>query len=166
VELRVASLETGESTTYAGALPKARQGRISPNGRWVAYASDVTGRLEIYVDGFPAGGSPRRISLEGGQQPLWRADGRELFYITPERQVVAMPIRIDGPSLASGAPIELFEVPRGELLGDRTYAVSRDGDRILLNLETIHNARTAVTAATVVTNWRRWLERGNESTDR
>ena len=157
VELWVASVATGESAPYVTSLARAQQGRFSPDGRWVAYASDARGQFDIYVDSFPTAGRPQRISTGGGQQPLWRQNGRELFYMTASRHVMAVPVRSDRAAFSAGPPVPLFEVPRGELLDSRTYAVSPDGERVLLNLQTNQSAQSAGMTATVVTNWRRTM---------
>ena len=60
------------------------QGQISPDGRWIAYASDETGRWEIYIQSFPEPGAKQTVSVAGGAQPQWRADGRELFYVAAD----------------------------------------------------------------------------------
>ena len=74
--------------------------QFSPDGRWVAYASNESGRDEIYVRPFPSSAqSVWQISQNGGNQPRWRADGRELFFITPDRKLMAVDIKIGGSAL-------------------------------------------------------------------
>lgn len=67
-----------------------QQAQFSPNGKWIAYTSDVSGRPEVYVQPFPASAGPLRVSTGGGAQPQWRRDGRELFYIAPDRKLMAV----------------------------------------------------------------------------
>ena len=74
-------------------------GRFSPNGRWVAYISNETGKFEVYVQSFPAKGDKIPISTEGGGQPQWRADGRELYYYTPGRKLMAVEVGRGGLDL-------------------------------------------------------------------
>ena len=63
-------------------------GKFSPDGRWVAYVSDENGRPEVYVQSFPTSGGKWLISTQGGTEPLWRADGKELFYIAGDRKLM------------------------------------------------------------------------------
>ena len=83
------------------------QGALSPDGRWVAYASDESGAFEVYVQSFPGGGSKRPVSSGGGAEPRWRADGRELFYVSADRRLMAVPTTI-GPEFEAGKPDALF----------------------------------------------------------
>ena len=104
---------------------------FSPDGRWLAYASTETGRSEIYVQAFPGGGSKRQISNDGGAEPLWSADGEELFYRAGNRMMVVM--LEDTPSFSASRPRVLFE-DRFERLpwNERNYDVSPDGERFLM----------------------------------
>ena len=70
------------------------QGEFSPDGRWLAYASNESGRYEIYVQTFPVTGGKWQISVAGGLQPRWRRDGQELFYVAPDNRLMAAPIRV------------------------------------------------------------------------
>ncbi|HKO60355.1 MAG TPA: protein kinase [Pyrinomonadaceae bacterium] len=109
--------------------------QFSPNGRFVAYASDESGRAEIYVQTFPATGGKWQISNGGGDQPQWRGDGKELFYVAPDKTLMAVPIA-SADSLEPGAPGPLFStrVQSGSLTGDRNhFMVTADGQRFLVN---------------------------------
>ena len=68
------------------------QGRLSPDGRWLAYVSDETGRNEVFVAAFPSGRGKRAVSIGGGTFPQWRADGREVFYVSAVQQLMAVPV--------------------------------------------------------------------------
>jgi Tol biopolymer transport system component len=109
------------------------QPRLSPNGRWLAYASDETGTWEVYVRGFE--GTPGRwqISRGGGTQPVWRTDGRELFYVGLGGVLNA--VTIDDRTLSPSTLQPLFQTTLPNVLAPfRTaYAVSPDGQRFLLN---------------------------------
>ena len=70
------------------------QGQFSPDGRWLAYASNESGRYEIYVRTFPEAGGKWQVSAAGGMQPRWRRDGRELFYVAPDTRLMAVPLRL------------------------------------------------------------------------
>jgi dipeptidyl aminopeptidase/acylaminoacyl peptidase len=105
-------------------------GRLSPDGRWLAYTSDESGRLEVYVRPFLRPGGAQLISTRGGMQPVWRrTDGNELFYLSPERRVMSVSVQSDASTFRASVPRALFDEPVG---GD-SYAVSRDGQRFLIN---------------------------------
>jgi Tol biopolymer transport system component len=109
------------------------QPRLSPNGRWLAYASDETGTWEVYVRGFGGTQGRSQISRGGGTQPLWRSDGRELFYVGLGGVLNA--VAIDERTLSSATPQPLFQTTLPNVLAPfRTaYSVSPDGQRFLLN---------------------------------
>jgi len=116
--------------------------QVSPDGRWVAYVSDETGRLEVYVQSFPTGGVKRLISNDGGTRPRWGRDSRELFY---QNRGKTMAVTIDSRSeLAIGTPRELFSGPYGG------YDVSRDGRFVMVHLG---NPDAGSTHITLVQNW-------------
>jgi Tol biopolymer transport system component len=107
------------------------QGQFSPDGRWMAYVSDESGRQQVYVQSSPRLAGQRQISTEGGTLPRWRRDGKELFYLAPDRRLMAVSVKT-GVAFEADAPRALFqtELNTGEL---HTYAVSADGHRFLLN---------------------------------
>lgn len=106
-------------------------GDVSPDGRWIAYTSNESGRREVWIESFPEPGSRRRVSAAGGEMPAWRSDGRELFYVDGEERLVAVPIPADSP-LSFGTGTVLFSAPlRVHMM--RQYDVSADGQRFLLN---------------------------------
>jgi eukaryotic-like serine/threonine-protein kinase len=80
---------------------------FSPDGRWLAYASDVSGRMEVYVQAFPKSGNVIRVSSSGGSEPHWRRDSRELFYMGADRMVMAVPVVL-GTSFQASSPLALF----------------------------------------------------------
>src|SRR5262249_45170479 len=82
--------------------------RISPDGRWFTYASDESGHEEVYVQSFPKLGSKVLVSVGGGAQPIWRGDGRELYYLSPGGKLMAVPVRL-GAEFRAGAPEPLFD---------------------------------------------------------
>ena len=131
-------------------------GVFSPDGRWVAYCSDESGRYEVYVESFPERGGKRQISYTGGSGPRWRGDGKELYYQSPGGRLMTMAVT-DGASLAVGAPVALFEFRPSSSLIAPFYSVSRDGQRFLLStiVETEPNA-----PLTVVVNWAAEINRG------
>jgi Tol biopolymer transport system component len=127
-------------------------GRFAPRGPWFAYASNETGRLEVYVDRFPGLGAKRLVSTTGGRWPRWARDGRELFYISPDAQLMAVAIAATRDRLDVGAPRPLFAVrPRAPVRLDAyPYDVSPDGQRFVVNA-VIED--TTATAITLVLNW-------------
>jgi Tol biopolymer transport system component len=114
-----------------------RDAQFSPDGTWIAYQSNESGQHEVYVQAFAAGGERLRISTTGGVQARWRADGRELFYLTHQGQLMAVPMAPgnDGRSLRPGAPGPLFEASVGATQGIalHSYLVAPDGQRFLLD---------------------------------
>ncbi len=127
---------TGERRPFAFAHTEFSeiQGVFSPDGRWIAYVSDESGTAEIYVAPFPGPGAKRVISTRqsgagSGGVPVWRPDGREIFYIAPDRSLMAATVTLRGTTLEAGLPRALF----GPILavGGRNYAVSADGQRFL-----------------------------------
>jgi Tol biopolymer transport system component len=105
------------------------QARFSPNARWIAYASDESGRFEVYVRPFPAANEQWKVSGAGGMQPEWRRDGKELFYIAADRKLMTVPVTIDGGGFSAGVPHALFDVDIAELSAPypTEYTVSADG---------------------------------------
>ncbi|MDQ5870866.1 MAG: protein kinase [Acidobacteriota bacterium] len=128
-----------------------RSGQFSPDGRWVAYTSQHTGRDEVYVTSFPSGGTRWQVSGGGGTQPRWKSDGRELFFVSADNDLTVA--SVDG----SGARFEVKEVrplfrvnmfsgPRFGLYG---YDVAVDGKRFLVN----DAGETSVPRVALVVNW-------------
>jgi eukaryotic-like serine/threonine-protein kinase len=101
--------------------------RFSPDGRWIAYQSDESGDPAIYVALTEGGGQKRRLSPAAGMHPTWRADGRELYYATPDGFIMAIPVTL-GASWTGGPPDPLFRLDK-EI---ETYDVSPDGSRFLI----------------------------------
>jgi hypothetical protein len=130
-------------------------GQFSPDGRWVAYQSNESGRAEVYVQPFPGPGARIPISTHGGAQMRWRRDGKELFYLALDGRLMAVPIR-PGPhaALEPGEPVPLFaaRVGEGPLQSgyNPSYDISPDGQRFLMRPIT---ADAHVPAITVILNW-------------
>jgi eukaryotic-like serine/threonine-protein kinase len=104
---------------------------FSPDARWVAYNSDETGRMEIYVAPFPGPGGKRQVSTAGGMFPRWRGDGKELFYLAANNRLMATEVDGTGAALDVGTTRPLFEA---HLTGPGYfYAVTPDGQRFLIN---------------------------------
>jgi serine/threonine-protein kinase len=124
--------------------------RFSPDGRWLAYISDESGRFEIYVQPYPGPGGKWQISTEGGAEPVWNPNGRELFYRSGDK-MMAVDIATQ-PSFASGKPRMLFEGQYSPAPGTTpNYDVSPDGQRFLMIKPS--EAGEAPTQINVVLNW-------------
>ncbi len=126
--------------------------RFAPSGRWIAYESDESGKKEVYVRSFPASGAKWQVSAGGGSQPRFTRDGKELFYVSADRKIMAVQVKTDGASFESGAPRALFETHillKEERPGNQ-YAVASDGQRFLIN-STIPAA--GASPISVVVNW-------------
>ena len=127
----------------------------SPDGRYVAYAGDETGRFEIYVRPFPGPGPKRQLTTEGGEEPVWSRDGRELFYRSGQRLMV-IPVATS-PPFQSGRPRLVFEgrFVQGDP-GLPAYDVSPDGRRFLM-MKNEHEAQRR--ELRVILNWFEDLKR-------
>jgi eukaryotic-like serine/threonine-protein kinase len=130
-------------------------GRFSPDGHWIVYASDESGRAEIYVRPFSlnpgaAAASKWLISQNGGVHPRWRADGKELYYLAPDGTLMAVDVGAS-PSLRVGVPKALFRAPlqSAQSFESPAWDVTKDGRRFLFTAVTKQSER----AFTVVLNW-------------
>jgi serine/threonine protein kinase len=133
--------------------------QISPDGKWLAYGSNETGAFEIYVAGLDQKLRKTPISSGGGTEPTWRQDGRELFYLSADRQLMAVPIT-SGDEFKAGTPRALFQTAVSPLVNSsytrNQYVMTPDGQRFLMNEPT---TRGALAAITVVVNWPATLTR-------
>ena len=128
---------------------------LSPDGRWLAYASDETGRYEVYVQSFPVPGRRVQISPGGGSEPRWRGDGKELFFISADSKMMAVPIH-SGATLVAGNAKVLFNTRTLPPSVYRTnYDVSQDGQRFLMKSVAGDAAPHSIT---VLVNWRAALK--------
>jgi Tol biopolymer transport system component len=125
-------IETFLQTNFIEAQPC-----VSPNGRWVAYISNETGQFEVYVQTFPVASSKLLVSVGGGSQPRWRADGRELYYYAPNRKLMAVEVNGEGPTFTVGIARPLFEIRvfgtvDQSFPGNGYYTTTRNGNRFLV----------------------------------
>jgi Tol biopolymer transport system component len=129
------------------------EARLSPDGKWLAYTTDRSGRFEVEVRSFPVPGAKHPISLEGGAFPRWRADGRELYYLSADSHLMAVAVRPGDPPVF-GPPERLFEVhlvahqDRGNF-AQYEYDVNADGSRFLINRQIAEPS----SSMTIVLNW-------------
>jgi serine/threonine protein kinase len=125
--------------------------RFSPDGHFVAYTSDEAGRSEVYVQTFPQSASKWVVSTNGGAQPRWRRDGKEIFFMSPDRKLMAADVKIEGANLEVGVPKVLFQTGVISYPNPRNvYDVSADGQRFVIITPPEENSSTPIT---VVTNW-------------
>ena len=128
-------------------------GVFSPDGHWVAYESDESGRPEVYVQAFPLTNQKVRISTGGGTDAVWSKNGGELFYLAADRNLMAVPYRATPTTFEPGAGKALFPVP-GNVVR-RSYAVTSDGRRFLIGKPLDDNISEPIT---VVLNWQEELK--------
>ena len=131
-----------------------RDPQFSPDGKWIAYESDESGRFEIYVQPFPGPGPKWPVSTAGGAQVRWPRSGGELFYIALDNRLMVVSIRLDAErqTVSAGAPVPLFTTNVGGAVTVRRqqYVVSSDGQRFLMN--TVKD-QASTSPLTVVQNW-------------
>lgn len=136
------------------------QAQVSPDGKWMAYASNESGIFEVYVKPFPSGPGRWKISTAGGDQPRWRNDSRELYYRAPgapNSRIIAVPVKAGTDrSFSAGEPQFLFEhrfVPFAENLNRWSYSVIPDGQRFL-----VLSKPDSQEAVHVISNWTQTIE--------
>jgi serine/threonine protein kinase len=133
-----------------------QRGQFSPDGKWIAYQSDESGRHEIYLRAFPGPGNEWPVSTNGGTQVRWRQDGKEVFYVSLDGRLMAVPMRLASNTTAPdvGAPVALFAPPLGGAVQQadfrHQYMVSSDGQRFL-----VATAMEGVDSPiTIIVNWK------------
>ena len=151
-ELWSLTLPEMKSAAFLKTPSTLKNAHYSPDGKWVAYASNESGKWEVYVTSFPAAQGKWQVSSGGGEQPRWRGDGKELFYLSSNGKVMSAPLT-EGANFDVGAPVPLFQANPREPVGTSEqlfYDVSRDGQRFLINTEV---KQTEVEPMTVILNW-------------
>lgn len=133
-----------------------RDAQLSPNGQWIAYSSNESGKFELYVQTFPPSGGKWQVSNTGGDEPQWRRDGHELFYLAGDSRLMAVDVKTEASSFQAGIPKPLFELRQAPVVRRNHYVVAANGERFLaiLPLE-----ETPSSPITVVTNWAAGLKR-------
>ena len=154
LELMVLPLEPrGKPTVFLATPFHEAHGQFSPDGRWVSYTSNESGREEVYVRPFPSGDEKWQVSADGGDQAFWKADGTEIYYLSQQQKIVAVPVDRRGPGISFGAPHALFpvRVPTWNVTLSRSgYVPAHDGTRFLVN-EVAEGAQRS--PILVTTNW-------------
>ncbi|HWZ83230.1 MAG TPA: protein kinase [Terriglobales bacterium] len=126
--------------------------QFSPDDRWVAYTSNESGTTEVYVAPFPGGNGKWQVSHGGATEPRWRKDGKELFFLSQDSKMMAVPVSLGG-SFESGSPVALFQTHRRQAISSQdtySYDVSADGQRFLIATQ-VDESTTA--PLTVLLNW-------------
>ena len=139
---------TGGKPAYAYASTGARErdGRVSPNGRWMAFTSDEAGAIQVYVDTFPQPTGKRQVSANGATRPVWSRNGKELYYVTLDNKLMAVPVKEEA-TFDWDAPKPLFDLPMSDAYA---YDVHPDG-RFLVPVPVA--SRTTNTPITMVLDW-------------
>jgi eukaryotic-like serine/threonine-protein kinase len=150
-----------KATPYLQSEFSETQARFSPDGRWVAYTSNESGNFQVYVQSFPASGGKWQISTDGGGQPQWHGEGKELFFLSPDKKLMVVEVNGAESTFKAGVPKALFEartIPTVPFYGFNAsyYAVSGNGQRFLVS--TLAGESTP-TPLTVVLNWTAGIER-------
>ena len=142
---------TGERKPVSAGFPRVyshSQATISPDGKYLAFSSGDSGRTNVYVQAMPPNIGKWQISVDGGSQPRWRRDGKELFFLSQDAEVMAVDVN-PGVTLMAGIPHELFRGSPFSMAG-RRYDVSADGQRFLMYLPSSAGGNAPIT---VVMNW-------------
>jgi Tol biopolymer transport system component len=131
-----------------GAVCSPAQGTADP--KWIAYTSDESGREEVYIQSLPKAGTKLQVSPAGGSQAQWRSDAKELYYLAPNGDLMAVDIKIS-PKLEAGLPRRMFRISSRiiSMPPSSNYAPSRDGERFLVSRPIAGTAPSI----SVVTNW-------------
>ncbi|HUQ49292.1 MAG TPA: protein kinase [Terriglobales bacterium] len=127
--------------------------RFSPNGRWLAYTSDESGRLEVYVTRFNGPRGRWQVSTNTGSFPNWRRDGKEMYFMDPQGAIYAVPINETGETINVGTPERLFQASVSAV--GVSYDVTADGKKFLVNI----SPEQEQTALVLVTNWQAELKK-------
>jgi Tol biopolymer transport system component len=142
---------TGERKPFPVAKTRFSElfGSFSPDGRYVAYFSNESGQMEIYVQEFPEARNKWQVSTKGGSEPFWSGDGREIFYRTPDAKVMSVPVKTTG-GFEAGVPQPLFQTRFANVIARGHFRPTPDGQRFLV-LAPLRQETTPPT--TVVLNW-------------
>ena len=122
-----------------------RRGRFSPDGKWIAYESNFSGRFEVYVQRFPPTAERVQVSVDGGGSAYWRNDGKELFFSAPDQSVMSVAIT-PGDTFQASAPLKLFDVPG--IINNGRFVVMPDGQQFLVPVQQPESS-----SISVVVNW-------------
>jgi Tol biopolymer transport system component len=144
-KIRVLDRETGEARDWLATEAVEDEARFSPDGRWIAYVSAESGRTEVYIDRFPDRGERFRVSTDGGSWPRWRADGKELFWVSDTNHMMAVTLDMDSDRNPIGTPQQLFSTR----LRRSYFEPTADGERFLL----LQRIEPEIDSITLIQNW-------------
>ena len=125
----------GHSTPFLSGNGSQTNGQFSPDGKWVAYASDESGSWEIYVTTYPGAAGKWQVSRAGGTEPRWSHDGKEIFFLAP-KGILSVASVDTRAGFSSGTPTALFQTrarPTMSTTDFFSYDISKDGSRVLVN---------------------------------
>jgi hypothetical protein len=134
-------------------------GQVSPDGRWISYRSDESGRNEIYISSFPKPAGKLQVSIAGGVTPRWRHDGKELYYLAPDKKLMAVELKNIGASLQAVSVRPMFEMFQTMFLtaaGVNQYDVTRDGSQFVA--DTVVTDESSAPLSLVI-NWTAGLKK-------
>jgi eukaryotic-like serine/threonine-protein kinase len=143
---------TGDKKPYPYIQTDASEysGQFSPDGRWIAYGSNESGKFEVYVQSFPATQGKWQVSTSGGGHPVWSKNGKELFYLAPDKKLMAVDVTLTGSSFEQGIPKPLFIADVDNYVGFNRFVVSKDAKKFLVEISTDEtNAKPIM----VMLNW-------------
>lgn len=153
VDLWLLPVDGGDPILYLASEFEEGHAQFSPDGRWVAYTSNLTGKPEVYIESYPRGNGKWQISTTGGDSPQWRRDGKEIFYLAPDNNMMSVTINVTAAGVEASRPAILFptSAPQGAITDDKNnFAVTADGQKFLIN--TLSNSTNAE-PITLVLNW-------------
>jgi len=157
-ELWYVSLPDRQSRPLLQAKWIVRNAHFSPDGRWIAYSSNETGSWEVYVSPFPSPSSKWQVSRGGGEEPRWRRDGKELFFLSGEGKMMAVPVET-GSNFEAGPPVTLFQTHTRQPISSMdlfSYDVTADGQKFLINTR-VDEPNAA--PLSIILNWASELEK-------
>jgi Tol biopolymer transport system component len=136
IDLMVHDFQNRTTRVWLATAFHEANARFSPDGKWIAYASNVSGRFEVYLRTFEGDGQPIAVSVSGGSHPQWRRDGNELFFLDPGDDVMVASLMRTGSTITPGKPQRLFRIPLNDITRRAypPYGVAPDGQRFLLNV--------------------------------
>jgi Tol biopolymer transport system component len=132
-DLSLLSVGDGKLSSFRSTPFSETGAQFSPDGRWVAYQSNETGRFELYVQSFPGPGGRWQVSSGGSEFPRWRSDGRELYFVEPGGGLMSAEIKA-GEAFEAGTPRPLFQARIKRFFGGAQYDASPDGQRFIVNM--------------------------------
>ncbi len=142
-----------ESKVFLQTPFREQTAKFSPDGRYIAYLSDESGRMELWVRPFPVGEDKWRISPNGASQPRWRKDGTEILYVEQGGVLFGVDVTTE-PAFSAGSPVRLFQDNRLTLRSNNPrYDVTADGQRIIMSERIAEQSRRPAASIRIVENW-------------